>query len=231
MREHGRGRQLTPPPLSYLTGHREVAMRATPVVQSAPAEKPYRKMRAIFDNLNKEDMEDLEDPIVVPVGLVEPSATSKQPYVVNKVEEITSSSEPTGEKNKVGDTSPIAHSLSEAAAPISTPEEVEEPIINCVEEDSDIERINHVLVDLTKTLFEGTDEESENPLIMINVEGPILSANINWDSKGSYVLKEKGFFTFEGNLSSRERLWKQKTKDISRRPTYDLRLSGVILIC
>ncbi|KAJ1386276.1 universal stress protein [Sesbania bispinosa] len=123
-------------------------------------------------------MEDLEDPIVAPIGLLEPSSTLKQSAADNKVEEITPSSEPTKEKSEADDTSSIAHSLSEATDSVSTQcaANIGTPAITNLEEsaeDSNAEKIVETIV------------------------------------------------RKEGNLSLRERMWNLKTRDMSRRPTYD----------
>ncbi|KAJ1421242.1 hypothetical protein SESBI_13827 [Sesbania bispinosa] len=189
---------------------KEAALKTTPVVQLAPVVKPYRKMRAIFDNLTEEDLEDLEDLIFVPINLVKPSATLSQPAADDKVEEVTPSSEPTEEKKKADYISPTDHTQGEATESVSTQcamneetlviinlkepvedsntekvvetivrEEVEEPIIDFMEIESDTEKINHVLADFSRTLFEESNEEPENSLAIITYEGPILSADID----------------------------------------------------
>ncbi|KAJ1427738.1 ATPase [Sesbania bispinosa] len=65
-------------------------------IKSLPAEEPYKKIKVRFDNLGKEDLEDMEEPIVVPIKMVESTTTSMeiiQPAAGEKVEEVTPSGE------------------------------------------------------------------------------------------------------------------------------------------
>ncbi|KAJ1387215.1 MCE family protein [Sesbania bispinosa] len=97
-------------------------------------------------------MEDLEDPIVVPIDLVEPSATLSQPAADNKGEETTPSSEPTEEKNKVDDISPTVHSLGEATESVSMKCIVNEETLAITNlekpaEDSNVEKVEMIVRD------------------------------------------------------------------------------------
>ncbi|KAJ1411959.1 hypothetical protein SESBI_20803 [Sesbania bispinosa] len=90
---------------------KEAALKAAPGTKPIPAEKPHKKIKVLFENLTEEDLEDVENPIIVPLKIVEPPTTSteiSQPVADDKVEEVTPPDEP-AEKNKADEVAPTDH--------------------------------------------------------------------------------------------------------------------------
>ncbi|KAJ1404680.1 hypothetical protein SESBI_26415 [Sesbania bispinosa] len=121
-----------------------------------PNEKPYKKIKAVFYNLDEKYLEDLEEPIIVPIKMVEPSTTSKeinQPVADDKVEEITPSVEPA--EKIVDEVAPTDHNKDEPTesdtAPcaenkdIPTVINLEEPVV-VFNEESSVDKVGAAVV-------------------------------------------------------------------------------------